>query len=515
MRLGLLWGRFLLFVSLAATVFGCADEAPSPSDNGLRVLLSGAPQELDPRFVGDATGLRVSRLIFASLVTIDPETLEVVPDLAEDVRVVDDVTYEVRLRPSLRFSDGAPLTAKDVKATFDGVVSEALQSRYRSSYLRIARIEVRDARTIRFVLSAPHATFLTDLELPIVRASDGTRRMTMAPADLIGAGPYVLTRLDGHHIALLPNTHWHGGPAGGVKAGDPPLPLALQIVQDDNTRALRLLSGKADLAIGTISPLLVPMFEKDARFDVRSKPGVGTNYLGLRTDVAPLDDARVRAALAHAIDRGALLRAKFHGRATSARGWIPPGHWAYAEVRAYAYDPAQARRLLDDAGYAPERRLLLRTSADRFRISIARAVAAMLGEVGVPVDVRPSETGTLLADLGKGRFDLTFLGVPEVFEPHVLSWFFSSERIPSPGHPGSNRWRFRNARFDELLEEGRRTIGIERRRPIYREVQRIMADALPVVPLWHEHVVVVSRRGIDVAVPRDGRLSVLAWARRR
>ena len=109
-------------------------------------------EQLDPRFVGDPYGLRVSRLLFGSLVTIDPRTLEVIPDLAESVEVLSPTRFEVRLREGLRFSDGTPLDARDVIATFEGVVDPKLQSRYAQNYRRIAEMQVPNPRTILFIL---------------------------------------------------------------------------------------------------------------------------------------------------------------------------------------------------------------------------------------------------------------------------------------------------------------------------------------------------------------------------
>ena len=125
--------------------------------------------------------------------------------------------------------------------------------------------------------------------------------------------------------------------------------------------------------------------------------------------------------------------------------------------------------------------------------------------------MRPSEAATLIADLNKGRFDLTLLQVPEVMEPHVLSWFFDSSRIPGAGSEGANRWRYRNPQLDALLEQGRTTVDRTERKKIYAEVQRMLARDLPVLPLWQPDTVAIVRRGIEFDVPRDGRFGTLAF----
>ncbi len=463
------------------------------------MVIPRAAEELDPRFVTDPWGLKVSRLVFGSLVTIDPRTLEVVPDLAESVEQVSPTEYVARLRPDLRFSDGSPLTTADVRDTFEGIVDPDLGSVYARAYRRIARIEVRSETEVRFHLEAPHATFLTDLEVPIVRSEDAHRRMR---EDFVGAGPYVLLERSDRWIDLEANPHWHGGEPIHER-------LALTVVRDDNTRAMRLMAGAADLAYDALPPLLVPLFEDDPRFEVRTAPGVSTTYLGLNMEAPPLDDHRVREAIALAIDRETLVRAELEGRAEVATSWIPAGHWADAHLEPRPHDPERARALLDAAG-AGGSRLLLRVNTERARLSIARALASMLRDVGLEVVVRPSETATQIADLNAGRFDLALMQVPEVLEPHVLSWFFDSSRIPEDGAIGANRWRLRDDVVDAALERGRAAADRAERQAAYRIVQERLHETLPVFPLWQESKVAVVRRGVPFDVPRDGRLSTLA-----
>ncbi len=496
---------------LLAIGVGCNQPAQRDQD-ALVVMLPRDAEQLDPRFVGDPYGLRVSRLIFASLLTIDPRTLEVIPDLAESVRVLSPTRFEVRLREGLRFSDGSPLDAEDVLATFQGVVDPRLQSRYARSYRRIAEMRVPDPRTIVFVLDEPNATFLTDLELPIVRSEDAFRRIA-TPADPtpIGAGPYRLVKRDPGVLELRANPHWH--------RGTPKYPsLRMVVIRDDNTRALRMLGGQGDLAIASIPPLLLPMFEDDQRFETRSAPGISTLYLGFQTSSSKLDDVRVRRAIGYAIDRELLVKAKYDGLARVTDSWIPIGHWAaLAAASRRPFDAELAGQLLDEAGFPdppgpePRMRLVLRTTSERFRQSLARAIAAMLREVGIEVDVQPSEAATLISDLNRGRFEMTLLQVPEVIEPHVLSWFFDSSRIPGPQAEGANRWRYANAELDGLFELGRTTIDRDERRAAYERVQGILARDLPVLPLWQPDTIAVVRRGSSFEVPRDGRFGTLAF----
>jgi peptide/nickel transport system substrate-binding protein len=495
---------------LCAAAIACGGGHATPQrDGAFVVLLPRDALELDPRFTVDAYGLKLSRLLFASLVTIDSQSLEVVPDLAEQVEIATPETYRVRLRPGLRFSDGSALDAEDVAASFRSLIDPAFGSRYTQTYKHIARIEVEDARTVVFHLTGPHATFMTDLEIPVLRAEDARRHVgALGGPAVVGSGPYLLRERVTGRIELEANPHWHRGRARHPR-------VRMLVIHDDNTRALRMLGGAGDLSLNAIPALLLPLFHNDPRFEIRSAPGVGTYYLGLNLDEPALRDVRVRRALAYAVDREALIRAKLGGHARFADGFVAPGHWAHSDAVAhYAHDTARARALLAEAGFSPDRhplRLTLRCGSDRFRQSIARAIAAMLGDAGVDVDVRPSEVATLIADLNRGRFEVTMLELPEVVEPQVLSWFFGSDHVPGPGSDGANRWRFRNAAFDAAIERGRSHVDIATRTQAYGTAQRILSEELPAIPLWHEDTVAVeSAAARDVRAPRLGRFDVLA-----
>lgn len=471
------------------------------------MLLPRDVQEIDPRFVSDAYGHKVSRLLFASLVAIDPTSLEAVPDLAERIEIGSPTEYRVTLRRNLTFSDGSALDADDVLATYRSVVDPGMQARYASTYRRIVRIEAPDRHTVVFHIDGPHATFLTDLELPVMRAEDAKRRVgALGDREPIGSGPYRIVGRAAGRIELERNARWHGGVPRFAR-------LRMVVVRDDNIRALRLLAGAGDLALNAIPLQLLPLFSRDG-FSVRAARGIGTTYLGVNTSAAALSDVRVRRAIAHAIDRDLLVSTKLGGHAVVARTPIPPGHWAYADdTPSHAYDPGRARALLSEIGVTERAplRLSLRCGSDRFRLSIARAIAAMLRDANVEVDLRPSETATLIAELDGGRFELTMLQLPEVIEPHVLSWFFGSDHVPGAAREGANRWRFRNRSFDQAMERGRKTVQRDERIAAYRDAQHVLASELPIIPLWHEDVIAVGgARAAQLAVPRDGRFSTLA-----
>lgn len=490
--------------SSALTLNGCSrgEKAEALGERPLSIIIPSEPEELDPRFVWDAWGLRASRLLFASLFTIDPTSLAIVPDLARAYERPSPKEWIVTLRDDLRFSDGSPLRAEDVVATYRGVIDPSLGGRFAHNYSRIERVEALSPTTIRFVLDEAHAPFLTDLELPIVKREYATKKM--ANDELVGAGPYRLVRSDGGRLIFEENNYYYGGELEHPR-------VELIVVRDENTRALRLLGGRGDLTLRAISPLLLPLFDEHDDFEIVTESGPGTTYLGMNLEHPALSDNHVREALLYALDRELLVRTKLGGRGAVAEGFFPLTHPYAAELAPRARDLERARALLDEAG-AHGLRLRLRVSSDRSRLSLARAIAFMLGDLGIRVEIRPSETAHLRADLDSGNFDLYLMEIPELIEAHFLSYFFSSERIPSEESAGANRFRFRNDRIDALFDAGVRALGDEERREIYAEVQSILYEQLPAIPLFHEEVVVIRRSGLSFYPPLDGRLAPLFFA---
>jgi peptide/nickel transport system substrate-binding protein len=132
-------------------------------------------------------------------------------------------------------------------------------------------------------------------------------------------------------------------------------------------------------------------------------------------------------------------------------------------------------------------RLVYKTSSDQFRRALARIWASQLGEVGIAVEVQSFEQQTFFNDIKTGRYQLASMQTSPIIEPDMLFTYFHSSRIPTPVDPSThNRWRYRNARVDELTTLGRQTLDRRERVKIYAEVQRILASEVPVIPLWHE-----------------------------
>jgi peptide/nickel transport system substrate-binding protein len=488
-------------VTLLALGVGCARHPSPEAARPLEMMVANDPETLDPRHATDAVGLRVSRLIHAGLVRLEPDTLRPMPYLARDWRWRDPLTLEVTLREGIRFHSGQSLRATDVVETLRAIASPAVRSRHARVVEAIAEAREEGPDTVVIRLSHPHATLLTDLELPILRADQAALPPT-PDGSLDGLGPYSVARLAPGEVLLTP--------ADGGVLPRPVHAVSLRTVHDENARALRLEARRADVALNLVSPMLLPTLAAEPGLFVVSRAGANLTYVVVQHERPPLADSRVRRALSLGIDRALIARTLLGGQARPAGGLIAPSNWAHADTPVLEFQPLAARALLHEAGAAGLRVTLL-TSTDRLRGDVARFLAQELGDIGVAAEVIPLELGTMLARLNAGDFDLAVLTLPEMTEPNVLRVFLHSAFVPPSG---SNRGRVRDAEIDALLDQGDGVSDPDQRRQIYARFEAKERDAMHVVPLFYEdQVAVTSARARSFVPSAEGRWLSLAEIR--
>ena len=481
----------------------CAQRTRRTPDDTLVMVIETAPTTTDSRNTVTNFDSKLTHLVASGLTTVDTPTMEPALLLAEKIERVDDLTYDATLKPGLVFSDGTPVTAADVAWTFDSAMDRGaahLAVSFKQLTDRFSHVDALDDRTARFHLKTPLATLMSDLDFGIMERSAAGKDNRFPHGLAPGCGPYVLDSLDDTAAHLTANPRWFG-PAPRVPH------VELRVVKDQSARILMLVGGSADLAQNGARLDLVDDIASQWRVHVEGGPSALLTYLMMNNDDPILKDVRVRQAIALALDREAIIKVKLGGHAVLATGLLPPGHWAYAkDVTHWRHDPARAKALLDAAGHpdpdgdGPEPRFTLtyKTSSDAYRIAIAQVIAAQLREVGIEVDVEPFEFATFFSQVKKGAYQLASMQTSDITEPDYYFTYFHSSRIPTTANPDDgNRWRYRNTRIDALTEAGRRVLDRDSRKAIYGEVQRILADEVPIIPLWHEDNIVVANRTVN------------------
>jgi len=504
-------------ILLLPLLFAVACSSAKRPRDRVVLAIEAPPETLDRRMALSLNAMRIAALVTPGLTRID-ETGRAVPDLAASFEATDDRTWTFHLREGLVFSDGTPLTSADVAATFRSVLDPALGSPHRGALSYIDAVDAPDPATVIFRLSRPFGAMPVDATFGVIPSeAAGVDRLEVQRLRPVGAGPYVVSSWDGGDTILLdPNPLHRGGP--------PPSALEIRTVRDETTRILELRKGRVDLLLGSVSAPLLPALRDEASLRVEVGPGAGVSYLLFQNEDPILSRRDVREAIALALDREALARFKLKGAARVADSLFRPEHWAHApDLDARSRDLAGAGRLLDAAGLpdpadgGPRLRVTLKTSTDRFRRSIALAMASQLAEAGIEARVQSMEWGTLMSDLKRGNFQLAVLKWPAVIDPDLLRLAYHSGSIPSEATAwgGGNRMRYRNPALDALLDEARELADPAERRVRYARAQAILSRDLPALPLFYEDAVGLSSRGVEgFVVDPQGSLESLARVRR-
>jgi peptide/nickel transport system substrate-binding protein len=420
--------------------------------------------------------------------------MDYAPDVAERWETPDDRTIIFHLDPNAKFQNGKPVTAQDVKWTYDTLMADDFVTSKKSGYSVVQSIETPDAHTLVFRLKEPNGGIFDNLTLGILPQGSDANAMKTRP---IGAGPYKVVdfRTD-ESVELEAFDQYHGG-APKIKN------LTVRIIPDATTLVLELRRGTIDLEINQIPFENVDEFEKSDKHQVIKKPGSVWQYLAFNLKDPVLSKVQVRRAIAHAIDRERIVRDLLRGHGIPADTMFAQGHWARAEnLPTYPYDPNRAKQLLDEAGYRdpdgdgpqPRFSLLFKTSTDTEANLRAQMIQQMLGLVGIKVDIQTSEFGKFLDDVSKGNFQMFSLSRNGIADPDFYYVIFYSKNVPPEGQ---NRGYYSNPRIDQLIQQGRSTFDRNKRKQIYSEIQRIVQEDLPYVSLYHQINVAVMEKDLQ------------------
>jgi peptide/nickel transport system substrate-binding protein len=479
-----------LALAVAATLAGgCSRGTPAKRPGFLQVDIETSPTATDPRFATDAISSRINELVFDSLVRIDRNG-RFVGDLAESIERPTPTVLVFHLRRGARFSSGRELTARDVKFTYDSILEPGSVSPKRAAMAQLSSLEAPDDYTVVMTTAYPYAPALEFGRQGIVPAGTPLPEHSAAPAPA-GSGAFeVASYARDDQLILVRNPYRPAAPGS-------PRGIVFKIVPDPTVRALELAEGVCDIAENNIEPDVLPYLARDHAIEVERTPGTSYQYLVFNFRDPRLRDRRVRRAIACAIDRRAIVDSLMRGTARVASGMLSPESWAYdADVTTWPYDPARARRLLDQAGYRPGRggmralSLVFKTTPDRRQLG--EVLQAMLARVGIPLEIRTNEWATFYADIQRGNFDITSMNWVGINDPDHYYMVFDSHMTPPHGF---NRGWYANPEMDRLVEQGARTLDPAARRAIYARVQQLAATDLPYVSLWWlDNVAVMNRR---------------------
>lgn len=500
------WRRMGLAVAclLALGLAGCPQDRQASAEAVLRVGLAQMPMSADPRYATDAASMRIQRFLHRGLIRMDRH-FRPQPDLAESWSHPDPLLWRLHLRDGIRFHDGRNVTAMDAVATLNAILDPAMASPLRGGFSAIREVRAVDEHTLEIRLKSPDASLLTRLTIGIL------------PKDQ-ARGPQRAHRITGCGAFRL--SAWRDGRVELVRVEPAPpgraARLRFETVKDPVTRILKISRGELDFIQNDLPPHLLGYLHRQKQLKLQTIPSTTFSYIGLNLQDPALSDLRVRRALALALDRVRLKRALFADLPVLAETILTPGHWATTDLPGTPYDPAQAVRLLDAAGFPPDKdgvrlRLSYRTSTDPTRLRLATAIASMWGRIGIRVEVQSMEWGGFYARIRRGDFQVYSLSWVGITDPDIYRWVLHSSMWPPKG---ANRGRYADADMDRWLDQAAASEDTRLRRSLYAKIQRRMQRDMVYIPLWFEPVVAVSGPRLSGFEPRpDGDLLGLADAR--
>jgi peptide/nickel transport system substrate-binding protein len=459
----------------------------------------------------DAASERIRTLIFNSLVKKN-EKFDYTGDLAVDPikRSDDGLTYTFTLHDRVKFHDGKVLTSEDVKYTLDLLFKSDFAksaSFYegtgadRHSYIR--SVEAPDAKTVVVTLVKPWVGLLSNLvPIPMI-PKDSYESQKTHP---LGTGPFKFVRYDNAQQVCdveAFNEYWGGAPK---------LPaVRVRVISDMNAMQAELQAGRVDIAPmpTSLSPDAVKRLEQDPNLQVKAFPGSNVRLLTLNTSSPPLDNVKVRQAIAYAIDRESLIKNLILSFAKIAHSIIPEESWAYSTGQVYSYDPAKAKQLLDEAGFRDpdgdgprmrfEKPIVYKLSGSSIGgRQYAGVIQNSLKEIGIPVEIQTPEQNTLFDELRRGNFQIAYSQwVGGNQDPIFYKDLFATSEIPTQTRPSRNRSRYSNPELDALLDEAVNTFDRAKARQLYVKVQDIISRDVPIIPLWYESNIVIAKKNVQ------------------
>lgn len=444
--------------------------APPPPEGPTGSIVIGSAADvtnLNPLKGTDSYSYYVLNLIYDPLFQVGPD-LKPVGQLVELTETPDDTTYIFHLRKGVTFHDGQPLTAEDVKYTYDYILNPDNGYANRALYSPIESIEVIDEHTVKFTTSQPYAPLTTFLTVGIVPKHIDEADPDALSNHPIGTGPYEFVSWQPQdRLVLKANENWWV--EGEPKIRD----VTFMPMTEATTRLAALETGTIDIA-DNVPAAQVSSLQSKGLGVFNSDPN-GYYFFAFNQSRPPFDNKLVREAFTLAINRDEIVDFVWYGLNETANSPIISTSWAYEpNVTKHPYDPERAKQLLAEAGYPDGVTVQLLMQADDITRRYVEPMQQQWAEAGIKLELVQKEWGAFFQDVLAADFELlamTWLGQDDP-DRGVYRQFHSSMHAPN----GHNWIFYTNPRVDELLDEGRATLDQQRRAEIYREVQRHVTE---------------------------------------
>ncbi len=490
----------------------------------------------------DAAAERVRTLMFNSLMRKDAN-FDYVGELASDVKTSDDgkaITFT--LRDGVKFHNGKVLTSADVKYTLDQLfksngykagaffdtvpldkadapkpapVSSPAPDKKADApaeankkpdangkpaeepktkrIAHITSVETPDTKTVVINIQRPslrNPLFSNLVAIPIV--PEGS--IDQQKESPVGSGPFKFVSFDASQnvVELAANPdYWEGAPKAAK--------LKLKTVTDATSLQAELQSGGVDIAPNpsNLPPDMLKALSGNPNLKLEQSDGSNIQYLIFNTQVPPLNNVKIRQAIGYAIDRQKIVDDLLQGQAKVANSVVPEQSWAYTPGTVYSFDPAKAKKLLEEAGYKNEEIAFKYGAGNAATNSYAQVIQNALHDVGLNVRIETLEVNVIRTQLAQGQYQMyTGVWIGGNQDPLFLRDLFSSAKIPGGSVSCCNRSRYVNSDVDKLLEAAVNTTDRAAAKDGYIKGWKIVSEELPLFPLWYPANIILSTKRI-------------------
>jgi peptide/nickel transport system substrate-binding protein len=457
---------------------GCQPAEKEAEDYTIIVGLSQTIMTLDPANHRDRVTETVIRNIYDGLVTRKPDGT-VVPEIAESWTNPDPLTWEFKIRSGIKFHNGSDLTVEDVKFTFDRVIQEGAMegetSPRKGLMGPVTEVEIVGDDTIRFVLKKPWPILLAMLpHQQIVSKAYVEEVGSDIATKPMGCGPFKFVEgsIDERIVLERFDDYYGGSPEIPPVGPAPAKRVIFEFMPEVSTRIAALQGGDVHI-IHNIPPDMVSTLEADPNVIVKTVEGTRMHMFEMNVTKPPFDDVRVRQAVNYAIDMDAIVKNVLSGYGTVVAGpLLPHGFARDPDLKPYGYDPAKAKKLLEEAGYADGFELVIDTT-DELK-DVVYAAASMLADVGIEATVRTWDWGVLKEQLLAGERMMCFgnwgnstLDPSDLLVPKLRS------------NDRGNYSHYSNPELDALLDAAEVETDREVRKTLYYQAQAIIYEDAP------------------------------------
>lgn len=428
---------------------------------------------LNPQDSGDLYSTRVIFNIFDRLVERD-ENLNFIPGLAESWTQVDENTLIFHLRKNVKFHQGQNFTSRDVKYTIEKVKNNP---KVQDLFEAISEVDTPDLYTVVIKTKEPSGSLLyhlTHVSASIIN-EEYTEKIKNTHYIPNGTGAFIFNEwLVGNKVVLKRNIDYFKG----VPKIDT---IEIKGIPEENSRVIGLETGEVHIAT-EIEGIGRNVLNHNPMIKLKELSSLNGLYLGMNTSNGPLANTDVRKAIAMAIDRDAIIDYFLMGSVEKANSFLAPGVFGYSKTaKTHEYNKEFAKKLMEKSGYK-NITLTLTTNNNELRKQMCEIIQAQLNEIGINLKVEILEWGTFLSHTGQGKTDMFMLGWASYTgdADHSLTQMIHSSKKGDQG----NRTFYTNPKVDDLLIKAKKEIKSEKRAEIYKEIQDIVNNDVPILPIY-------------------------------